>query len=148
MTISGNPISGTNGTLTKTGAGILMLSTGVTHTYSGVTNVTGGTMLVNGVLDTSASAVTVGDGVNANTGVLGGGGTINRPVNLSLGGSISPGNSVGELTTGDQTWNEGGTYVWEMGPDATEGDDGNGVRWDHLTMTTLNVSAIGGMGHQ
>jgi autotransporter-associated beta strand protein len=143
MTISGNPISGTNGTLTKTGPGVLTLAAGVTHTYSGVTNVTGGTMLVNGVLDSSGGAVTVGDGVNPNSGVLGGGGTINRPVNLSLGGSISPGNSVGELTTGDQTWSGGGTYVWEIS-DATEGDDGNGVRWDHLTMTSLNITATAG----
>jgi autotransporter-associated beta strand protein len=82
-------ISGT-GQLYKSGSGKLVLSN--THTYGSITTVDNGSLVVNGALSASTSAVSV-----LTTGRLGGSGTINRPVTVS--GNLSPGNDgVGTLT--------------------------------------------------
>jgi hypothetical protein len=60
-----------------------------THSYTGVTTVTAGTLLVNGVLGTSAVTV---------TGTLGGNGLINGPVTIQSAGRLAPGTSIGALT--------------------------------------------------
>jgi autotransporter-associated beta strand protein len=105
------PIAGTAG-LSKTGTGELILSgdnSGLSggvnvnagtlkltgpNTYTGLTTVKAGTLLVNGTLASSVAAVTVGDGAT-----LGGIGTISRPLNTSSGSTISPGdNGIGKLT--------------------------------------------------
>jgi autotransporter-associated beta strand protein len=69
-------------TRSKTGAGTQILSG--TSTYTGATTIDAGTLLVNGTLDTPTSAVTVNRG-----GTLGGTGTINRPVIVNDGGTLS-----------------------------------------------------------
>ncbi len=84
----GGAVNGT-GTLTKQAAGRLVL-TG-THTYTGATTVSAVTLLVNGVIGTSA--VTVGTG-----GTLGGNGTINGPTVIQSTGRLAPGASIGALT--------------------------------------------------
>ena len=81
MTVGG-PISGF-GSLTKNGAGVLVL--GGTCTYTGNTTVSGGIMQVNGSLST-ASVVTVQGG-----GTLGGNGVIGGPVTLQPGATLAPG---------------------------------------------------------
>jgi autotransporter-associated beta strand protein len=88
-TLSG-AISGTGWGITKTGAGILVLTK--TETYTGPTTVSGGTLRVNGALN-AGSAVTV-----ATNATLGGTGTINGPVTVLSGGILAPGNSIGTLT--------------------------------------------------
>jgi autotransporter-associated beta strand protein len=80
-------VNGT-GTLTKQAAGRLVL-TG-THTYTGATTVSAGTLLVNGTIGASAVTVT--------GGTLGGGGTINGPVSIQSVGRLAPGTSIGVLT--------------------------------------------------
>jgi fibronectin-binding autotransporter adhesin len=80
-------ISGT-GAVTKQAAGRLTL-TG-TNGYTGITTVGAGTLLVNGVIGTSAVTVT--------NGMLGGNGTIKGPVTIASGGSLAPGSSIGVLT--------------------------------------------------
>ena len=70
------------GTLTLTGA----------NTYSGPTMVNAGTLLVDGSI-TSATSVSTG-------ATLGGSG-VAGPIEIKAGGTISPGNSPGLLTTGD-----------------------------------------------
>jgi len=97
--------TGGNSTLTKTGNGRQILSD--TSTYTGITQVDGGTLIVNGVLDTQTNGVLVNS-----PGTLGGSGIINRPV--AVNGTISPGNSPGTLTTGSESWNAGGSYLWEL----------------------------------
>jgi fibronectin-binding autotransporter adhesin len=92
-------ISGSFG-LTKTGAGILELS--AANTYTGPTEVSGGSLLVNGPL---ASAVTVQSG-----GLLGGSGALNGGVTVQAGGTLSPGNSPG-LLTATQLVLEGATLM-------------------------------------
>lgn len=80
----------TSGGLTKSGAGVLTL-TG-SNTYTGITNVTAGTLIV-GVSGTGSltSAATVASGAT-----LGGSGVINGAVTVS--GTLAPGNSPGALT--------------------------------------------------
>jgi autotransporter-associated beta strand protein len=72
----------------KQGAGKLTL-TG-THTYTGVTTVSAGTLLVNGAIGASAVTVT--------GGTLGGTGIIQGPVTIQSAGRLAPGTSIGTLT--------------------------------------------------
>ncbi len=105
-TYSGS-ISGPLG-LTKTGAGTLELSGANTNT--GPTTVTGGKLLVSGSLSgTTAIAV--------NAGTLGGGGTINPAANVTVasGADISPGNSIGTLSTGPVAFANGSAFTIELG---------------------------------
>ncbi len=80
-------INGTSG-LEKTGLGTLVLSG--SSSYSGGTDITAGTLTVNGA---------IGGAVNvANAAILSGSGTLNGPVTVAAGGILAPGNSPGTLT--------------------------------------------------
>ena len=111
------------GRLVKQGTGTLTLSGA--NTYIGPTDVNAGTLLVNGA-HTGGGIYTVASGAT-----LGGTGTLNSVVALS--GDISPGNSVGTLATGDQTWLDGGSFTFEL-QDATDAG-GAGSGWDLLAVT-------------
>ena len=127
-------IAGT-GALTKNLTGILNLTSGTTCTYSGTTTVSAGTLLVNGSTH-SSSAVTVGS-----SGTIGGGGHAYGTVALS--GILSPGNSPGTLYTGNETWNSGASYTWQVTETATNGTPGS--NWDLLNVNgTLTVNATSG----
>src|SRR5205814_8259481 len=63
-----------------------------------------------------------------------------RAVTVQNGGTLAPGDGVGQLTTGAQDWNAGGTFAWELG-NATGSNPG--ADWDHIQMTSLNLSALG-----
>ena len=78
-------ISGSAGSVTKTGLGTVILAG--TSSYGGATTVSAGGLVVNGVL---ASAVSVGSGAT-----LGGSGSVGA---LSGAGQVGPGNSPGILT--------------------------------------------------
>lgn len=91
--------------LSKTGSGILTL-TGASH-YTGGTGIDGGTLVVNGSITGSALAI------NA-AGTLAGDGAVGA-LTVANDGTISPGSSgPGTLTSGTETWEAGGTYVWEI----------------------------------
>ena len=138
LTLSGNLSSGSAGNsgLDKDGVGTLVLSgantykgktrinegtlslaTGYTHTRAGDYEVVGGTLKIAHGVDISTHAMTIGSG-----------------------GVISPGNSPGTATTGAQTWNDGGSYLWEINDMAgTKGDDSG---WDWLDIQgTLDINA-------
>jgi fibronectin-binding autotransporter adhesin len=104
-TISG-VISGSGFNLTKTGNGVLALSTA--ETYSGITTVSGGTLLVNGSLGAG--------GVTVTNGLLGGSGTIAGPVTAQTGGGVAPGNpGIGTLTINNMlTLQSGSSNVFEV----------------------------------
>jgi autotransporter-associated beta strand protein len=87
--------------LTKAGAGTLVLS--ASNTYTGLTTVSGGTLLVNGSV---AGSVSVATGAT-----LGGSGTTGA-VTVSSGGVLLPGSSgqPGILSTGGVTLNGGANF--------------------------------------
>ncbi len=84
LTVAG-PVSG-SGNLTLTGMGIVALVG--TNTSSGLTTVSNGQFLVDGVV---ANAVTVIGGALGGTGIIGG------PVQVNAGSTLSPGNGIGVL---------------------------------------------------
>ena len=91
------------------------------HTYSGATNINGGTLIVNGSI---AGATFVNSG-----GTLGGSGTLGD-VTVKSGGTLSPGNSPGILSiNGDLTLNAGSTTVMQI--------DGmtQGAEYDHIDVS-------------
>lgn len=106
-----NDITGTGG-LTKTGTGTLIL-TG-TNTYQGATSVNGGTLQIDGVVQTSA--ITVNSG-----GILSGIGKIGDPI-INSGGTLSPGNSTnptGTMTIAEPlTFNAGSFFDVTVAPNA------------------------------
>jgi autotransporter-associated beta strand protein len=110
--------------LTKTGAGTLTL--GGTNTYTGITTVSNGALIVNGSL-APGSAVTVLAGA-----ALGGMGTVSGPVTLN--GSLSPGSGVGTLSMGAATWNGGASYLCEV-------NGTNGSACDLVNMSGALTSA-------
>jgi autotransporter-associated beta strand protein len=126
-------ISGPGLAITKVGSGGLIIS-GSPNNY-GATIIAGGTVQVNTTL--GIGTVTVNSGTT-----LAGDGTVSGSVALS--GTISPGASPGELTTGPETWNGDASYVWEIN-DADFGAAGSGVGWDLVNITggagTLSITA-------
>lgn len=108
-TISG-ALAGTNRTLTKLGAGTLVLSN-ASNTLTGTLNADAGVTQVDGGL-ASGLAVTVGT-----SGTLKGIGTIGGP--LTINGKLAPGQSVGTLTaTNNATIN--GLYEAEVNTTAAD----------------------------
>lgn len=129
---------GNNGTssvgLTKSGAGKWVL-TG-SHVYTGATGVTGGTLVVNGSL--GSTTVTVGSGA-----FLGGSGSIGGAVNVSAGGTVAPGNSPGQLDTGNFTLSSStSTLSLELGK-ATAGSPPIGGS-DHDQLNVTGTVSLGG----
>jgi autotransporter-associated beta strand protein len=171
QTLQLNPLSGTvaySGNITNLSAGMALTKTGNgtqelsgTNTYSGATSITGGTLRVNGSGSiNSTSGITINGGqldYNSSTpltagltftnGTLGGtewtGSSLN---NLTIGANmaISPGNSPGTANTVNQTWDEDGSYVFEI--NSAAGVAGNATAgWDLLAGTgTLSITATSG----
>ncbi len=105
-------ISGSGGSLKKSGSGVLTLT--ANNTYTGVTTVSTGTLLINGSTSTS-SAVTVDVGAT-----LGGNGTVGGFTTVN--GDLKPGNSPGVLTfSSGLTLN--GTTTMEIVGATTPGTD-------------------------
>ncbi len=90
--------------LTKVGAGTVTL-TG-TSSYTGPTAINAGQLLVNGQLGNSAVSVNSG-------GLLGGSGSIGGAVTVA-GGTLSPGNSPGQLSVASLVLQSPGTVLMEI----------------------------------
>jgi autotransporter-associated beta strand protein len=99
-----NAIAG-GGSLSQNGPGQVTLA--AAETYTGPTTVNAGTLLVNGS-SASASAVTV------NGGTLGGNGSVGGTVQVNSGGTVTPGNTPGILSTGSVTFTPGSTLSEEI----------------------------------
>jgi len=158
VTQSGTGTLDLSGTNTFTGAAIVnagtMLVSGTINTSSGVTvnagtfnysnNGTGLTRSVtvnNGGTFRYNSTSVFGGSLALNSGsTLGGEGNLGTTaVVIGSGVTISPGNSPGTLATGAETWDGGGTYVWEIN-DAT---GSQGTNWDFLSISgALNISSL------
>ncbi len=119
--------------LIKTGGNSLTL--GGTNTYTGTTTVSAGTLIINGST-ASGSAFTVAGG-----STLAGSGTIGGTVTLNSGSTLSPGNSPGILSTGAQTWLDGGNYNWQL----LNATAAAGTGYDTVAITGgLNLSNLTG----
>ena len=146
LTISGNVIDFGGGGLTdaplvKTGAGTMEL-TGA-NTYNGTTTVNAGTLsLASGSSHSGTGAYTVNSGIlEIATGVD----LSTHAMTINSGGVISPGNSPGTAATGSQTWNDGGTYLWEINDSG--GTQGADPGWDWLDITgTLELGSLSAGG--
>ena len=127
------PSSG-SGSLAKSGAGTLVLDQ--TNTYSGGTTISAGTLEVVNTTgsSTGTNSVTVNSGAT-----LAGGGAISGSV--ALNGIIAPGtNGPGTITTGAETWANGGHYSWDI--NSTGGASGADPGRDLITVNgALNVTA-------
>lgn len=137
----GSAISG-NGTIRQI-AGDTILS-GNSGSFAGNTLLSGGTLLVNGVLGGAQHSMSVSAG-----GTLGGSGTIGGTVMVG-DGEIAPGNSPGTLTiAGNLNLSSSSILNFELGsPGGTAGVDSDLVNvGGNLTLDgTLNVIDIGGFG--
>jgi autotransporter-associated beta strand protein len=130
------PSSG-SGSLIKAGGGTLVLDQ--TNTYSGGTTVSAGTLEV---INPTGSA-TGTNSVTVNSGAtLAGGGSVSGSV--ALNGTIAPGTTgPGTITTGAETWANGGSYSWDI--NSTGGSSGADPGQDLITVNgALNVTATSG----
>lgn len=108
------------------------------NTYTGATAINGGTLFVNGAI-VAGSAVTIGGGTLAGSGTAAGTISLNS-------GTISPGasatNGIGRLTTGAQSWANGGNYNWQL----FNATGSAGVAFDQIAAPSLDLSALGAGG--
>jgi autotransporter-associated beta strand protein len=132
--IDSNPVTFI-GSLTKAGAGTLVLSN--TNTYSGTTTVTGGTLLVNGSIATSATTVN-------SSGTLGGTGTTGS-VSVESGGTLAPGGeNTGTLATGPLTLKTGSSCIFQLGSSGDRVNAGGNLGLGGTITLTDTGSAISG----
>jgi autotransporter-associated beta strand protein len=130
--------------LVKAGTGTQVLRG--SSTYAGGTSINAGTLLVN---NTAGSGTGTGAVAVNSAGTLGGTGRISGAVRLA--GAISPGASVGTLSTGSQTWLDGGHFTFEIdNATGVAGRDGlSGGGWDLLAINGgLDLSGLGEGGFE
>ena len=102
--LGGTRLGDDNFALMKVGGATLILAG--TNTYTGLTTVGGGKLVVNGSL---ASDLSVSNGA-----ILGGSGLISGSVQVDSGGTVSPGSSPGLLTVGSLSLQSGSTFRVEL----------------------------------
>jgi autotransporter-associated beta strand protein len=128
-------LSGTGG-LTKVGSGSFNLTGN--NSYTGTTNVSAGTLLVNGDNSAATGAFTVDSG-----GLLGGSGTVGGATVFLNGSTHSPGNSPGlQGFTSGLTYNTSSTFQWEL---AGNTSSGRGTNFDAVNVSGSQLSIQSGV---
>ncbi len=119
------------GSLQKEGVGTMQLS--AANTYTGMTTVNAGTLLITGSVAGTTSV--------ANGGTLAGTGTATGATTIS--GSIAPGNGgVGTLTTGALTLAPGANYQWHISDWAGAAGNTDLINTSTLTITGTAANPI------
>jgi len=95
------------------------------NTYSGLTTVDEGALIVNGEI--AGGAIVKSGGVLKGTGFVGN-------VSVEAGGMFAPGNSPGTINVEDLTFNNGSTLEFELG-----------VTRDHIMVTNNSDILLGGL---
>ncbi|WP_447042673.1 autotransporter-associated beta strand repeat-containing protein [Vreelandella sp. H-I2] len=136
-------ISG-DGDLVKAGAGTLFLS--ADNSYGGATNVSDGTLIING----DQTTVT-GETLIQNGATIGGVGTIGGDLALLGGATLAPGAAMGEAGTltveGDLTMAQGARLTYDLGAANTVGgslNDLTHVKGDLTLDGTIDVTETDG----
>gem|GEM_PF-4561892 len=145
--------------LTKTGLGTQQLS--AFNTYTGTTNITGGTLHLSGagainntagitingssakLLTTSSTAVSAP--ITITQGAIGGTGTVSSAVTIGANAAIAPGTSPGTQAYANLTFATSGSYEFEIN-NAT-GTAGAASGWDLINITaggSFTISATSG----
>jgi len=138
--------NGRVGSLTKTGAGKMVLS--AANTYTGETKVVVGTLMVDtgGSIATSSATVSSGAALKVNgvagavvlNGILSGTGTVGA-LTMNAGSSLNPGDTIGKLTASSASFAAGSTY--NFGIASVSGAAGTAA--DLFSVTgALDLSAI------
>ena len=122
---------GGGGILNKAGAGTMVLNNACS--YTGATNVQAGALLVNSTL--ASNGITVSSGAT-----LGGTGSTAAPLTVSVGGTVAPGASAGDLAVGTTVLS--GSYACEI--DGLNADTLVVTGNIDLTGSTLALSVLGG----
>lgn len=131
----GGVISGT-GSVFKNGLGTQILSG--TNTYTGATVVNEGMLLINGNSLAATGAVVVNDG-----GGIGGSGSFGGDIVVRGGGTLSPGNSPGQLAlAGDLTIEDGAVLLMEFGGTSQGAYDQLDVQGLFTAGGTLNLRIL------
>ena len=138
-----NALLGNTQGITKQGAGTMELT--ANNTYTGLTTVSGGTLIINGDHTAATGGINVTGNVTG-TGTLAGSGSIGGTATIGLGGILSPGNSPGTQTFDNLVWENGGTYLWEINADSLNGGSGTqgaDPGWDWISVTNdWDISGI------
>jgi fibronectin-binding autotransporter adhesin len=111
---------------------------GANNTYTGVTTVSNGTLIVNGNNVSSDTHVYAGG--------FGGAGTMTGPVTLEPGTTLRPGASVGTLTINNNFTNDASTFTIEVNRLLAPSNDivnVSGTLARNVTGGTLNVVNLG-----
>lgn len=108
--------------------------TGDSSGFTGVSQVSGGALLVNGSLG--------GNVVSLNGGIVGGTGTLTGLAITASGGRLAPGNSIGTLSAASVLFDPGSVYEVEL----ADGGFTAGTHNDHLDAAG-SVTINGGMVH-
>jgi autotransporter-associated beta strand protein len=135
MTPFGN-VSGAADVIIKGGVTVTM--NGANNTYTGVTTVSNGTLIVNGNNVSSDTHVYAGG--------FGGAGTMTGPVTLEPGTTLRPGASVGTLTINNNFTNDASTFTIEVNRLLAPSNDivnVSGTLARNVTGGTLNVVNLG-----
>ncbi|MCX7423287.1 MAG: FG-GAP-like repeat-containing protein [Planctomycetia bacterium] len=110
-----------NCSLDKSGTGTLTLTR--PHTYTGLTRILAGTLLLNGSL--TSDVVVASGGTFGGSGTIGGGHTLT----INNGGTLAPGNSPGIVNSGSVTFNSGSIFSVELNGTTV------GTGYDQLNVT-------------
>jgi autotransporter-associated beta strand protein len=142
------------GAMTKSGSGSIILI--AASNYTGTTTISAGTLTLSGSASLSGTPkIIVGTAPSSaatfnvaslsssftlsSTQTLAGHGRVVGPI--IVGGIISPGTSVGVLTTDNETWAAGGAYAVDLDALPDDAQSGAGTSWDLLQLQSLSVTA-------